>query len=155
MKIIQEFKEFAIKGSVVDLAIGVIIGGALGKIVSSLVNDIIMPPISLLFGKINFATLFINLSSTHYATLADAQKAGAPTINYGLFISAIIEFLIIAWVIFIMVKQINRLKAATTPPKTAEVTTKTCTFCYSTIPLKATRCPNCTSALNPKKALKI
>ncbi|MEL7644102.1 MAG: large-conductance mechanosensitive channel protein MscL [bacterium] len=141
----KEFKEFIMRGSVLDLAIGVIIGGAFGKIVSSLVDDIIMPPIGLLLGKVNFADLYINLSGTDYPSLAAAQEAGAPTLNYGLFLNSIIQFLIIALVIFLIIKQVNRLMKPKEAP--AAPATKTCPFCQSEIAIKATRCPHCTSEL--------
>ncbi len=139
-----EFKKFIMRGSVLDLAIGVIIGGAFGAIVQSLVKDIIMPPIGLLLGKVDFANLFINISGTKYASLAAAQEAGAATINYGLFINTVINFLILAFVIFLIVKQVNKLKA---PEPVAEPTTKQCPFCFTDIPKAAKRCPNCTSQL--------
>jgi len=141
----KEFREFAMKGNVVDLAIGVIIGGAFQKIVSSLVNDIIMPPIGLLLGNINFSNLFINLSEGTYTTLAEAQDAGAVTINYGLFVNASVDFLLVALVLFLLIRQINRLQTKEKQP--AEPSTKECPFCYSSIAIKATRCPNCTSQL--------
>lgn len=143
---LKEFKEFALKGNVVDLAVGVVIGGAFGKIVTSLVNDIIMPLIGLLLGKVDFSNLFINLSGTHYATLADAKAKGAATLNYGLFLNAVIDFLIIAFSIFIVIKQLNRFKRKQ-EVASAPVTTKECPHCITTIPAKATRCPNCTSML--------
>ncbi len=144
----SEFKKFIMRGNVVDLAIGVIIGGAFGKIVSSFVNDIIMPPLGLLLGKVNFSDLFIDLSGVGYPSLAAAQEAGAPTLNYGLFINNIIDFLIIAFVIFIVVKQINKLEARGKKAEAAAApTTKECPFCFTSIPLPATRCPNCTSEL--------
>ncbi|GAB4479376.1 MAG: large conductance mechanosensitive channel protein MscL [Anaerolineae bacterium] len=144
----KEFKEFAMRGSVVDLAIGVIIGGAFGAIVSSLVNDVLMPPIGLLLGNVDFSNLFINLSGGEYATLAAAQEAGAVTINYGVFLNTIINFLIIAFVLFLVVRGMNRMKRAEEAPAApAEPTTKECPYCFSTIPIKATRCPNCTSQL--------
>ena len=143
MPFIKEFKEFAARGNVVDLAVAVIMGGAFGKIVSSLVNDIVMPPIGLLLGNVNFSDLFVSLSGT-FATLEEAKKAGAPTINYGVFLQATLDFLILALVMFILFKQINRLKSADAPPPP---NTKDCPFCISVIPLKATRCPNCTSEL--------
>jgi len=118
-------------------------GGAFGKIISSLVNDVIMPPIGLLLGNVNFGDLFVSLSGS-YATLAEAKKAGAPTINYGIFVQAVIDFLIVAFVVFVLVKQINRLKKVEAP---APPSTRDCPFCISPIPLKATRCPNCTSEL--------
>ncbi|MCU0522490.1 MAG: large conductance mechanosensitive channel protein MscL [Anaerolineae bacterium] len=140
----SEFKKFIMRGNVLDLAIGVIIGGAFGAIVQSLVKDVIMPPIGLLLGKVDFAGLFINLSGTKYATLAAAQEAGAATINYGLFINTVINFLIVGFVVFLVVKQINRMKK---PEAVAEPTTKPCPFCFTDIPKAATRCPNCTSQL--------
>jgi large conductance mechanosensitive channel len=144
---LKEFKEFAMRGSVLDLAIGVIIGAAFGKIVSSLVNDILMPPIGLLLGKVDFSSLFLNLSlSKHYVTLADAKAAGAPTINYGVFIIAVIDFVIVALVIFLIVKQVNRLQTKPEPAP-AEPTTKECPYCLSAVAIKATRCPHCTSLL--------
>jgi large conductance mechanosensitive channel len=142
---LKEFKEFAMKGNVMDLAIGIIIGGAFGKIVSSFVADVIMPPIGLLLGKIDFSSLFINLSGKTFATLAEAKKAGAPTLNYGLFINTIIDFVIVAFVVFLLVKQINRLKKEA-PPAPAPPT-KECPFCFTSIPEKAVRCPHCTSQL--------
>ena len=142
---LKEFTEFAMRGNVLDLAIGVIIGGAFGKIVTSLVNDILMPPIGLLLGQVNFGDLYIDLSGGNYESLSAAQAAGAATINYGLFLNTIIDFLIVALVIFLIVRQINRLQKPT--PKPAEPTTKECPYCLSAIPKKATRCPACTSAL--------
>lgn len=143
---LKEFKEFAMKGNVVDLAIGVIIGGAFGKIVTSLVNDVIMPPIGLLLGNVDFSNLFINLSGGEYASLAQAQEAGAVTINYGTFLNTIIDFLIVAFVIFLLIRQMNKLQKPK-EEKTAELTTKECPYCLSTIPIKATRCPACTSEI--------
>ncbi len=140
----KEFKAFVMRGNVVDMAIGIIIGVAFGKIVTSLVNDVIMPPIGLLLGKIDFANLFINISGQAFPTLAAAKAAGAATINYGMFINTIIDFIIVAFVIFIIVRQINKLKK---PAPAAAPTTKECPFCYSAISIKATRCPNCTSQL--------
>jgi large conductance mechanosensitive channel len=141
----KEFKEFALKGNVIDLAIGIIIGAAFGKVVQSFVNDIIMPPLGMMMGKMDFSALFIDLSGKHYETISEAKKAGAATINYGLFINTIVDFTIMAFIVFIMVKQINRLKreeqAAPAPD------TKDCPFCFSKVPVKAVRCPHCTSAL--------
>jgi len=142
--VLKEFKEFALKGNMIDLAIAVILGGAFGKIITSLVNDIIMPLIGQLLGKVNFSDLFISLNGTKYASLADAQAAGAATFNYGLFINTIIDFLIVAFIIFLIVRQINRMKKAPAP---AAPTTKECPYCYTQIPIPATRCPNCTSEL--------
>src|SRR4030043_66016 len=141
---VKEFKEFALRGSVIDLAIGVIIGAAFGKIVTSLTNDIIMPPIGLLLGGVNFTDLFIALDGNEYASLAAAQAIGAPTINYGVFINAIIDFIIVAFVIFLIVRQMNRMKRAPAP---AAPSTKECPYCYTQIPIPAARCPNCTSDL--------
>lgn len=142
----KEFKEFAMRGNVVDMAVGIIIGAAFGKIVSSIVADVIMPPIGLLLGKVDFGSLFINLSGQHYASLAEAKAAGAATINYGVFINAIIDFVIVAFVLFLIIKQMNRMKRAPAP-EPAVPTTKECPHCYSVISLKATRCPHCTSEL--------
>ena len=139
---LKEFKDFAMKGNVLDMAIGVIIGGAFGKIVSSLVSDVLMPPIGLLLGKVDFSSLFLNLSGTPQPSLTAAKAAGVPTINYGVFLQATFDFIIIAFVIFIVVKQVNRLKK---PEPTAAPTTKDCPQCLSTIPLKATKCAHCTS----------
>jgi large conductance mechanosensitive channel len=142
----KEFKDFAMKGNVLDLAVGFIMGAAFGKIVTSLVNDIIMPPIGLLLGNVNFSQLFIDLSGQGYASLAAAKEAGAATLNYGVFISAIVDFIIVALVLFLVIRQMNRLhrKPAEVP---AMPTTKVCPFCLLTIPLKAVRCPHCTSEL--------
>jgi large conductance mechanosensitive channel len=140
----KEFRDFAMRGNVVDLAVGVIIGAAFGKIVSSLVADILMPPLGLVLGQVDFSNLFINLSGTHYDSIAQAKAAGAATLNYGLFINNIIDFLIVAFAMFIVVRQVNRLTAKPVPTPT----TKPCPYCISTIPLKATRCPNCTSDLS-------
>ncbi|EKD42151.1 MAG: hypothetical protein ACD_73C00301G0001 [uncultured bacterium] len=147
MKLIKEFKEFAVKGNVVDMAIGVIIGGAFGKIISALVNDIIMPPIGKLLGNINFADLFISLDSQktgNITSLAKARETGAALIAYGSFINVVIDFLIVAFCIFIFIKTINAMKK----PKPATIpTTKECPYCLSIIPIKATRCAHCTSEL--------
>jgi len=142
---IKEFREFSLKGNVVDLAVGVIIGAAFGKIVDSLVKDIIMPPFGLILNRVNFTDLFIALNGQRYTSLEAAQAAGAPTINVGLFLNNVISFLIVAFVLFLVVRQINRMRRE--PPK-KETNTKQCPFCISTIPLKATRCPDCTSALD-------
>jgi large conductance mechanosensitive channel len=139
---LKEFKEFAMKGNVLDMAIGVIIGGAFGKIVSSLVSDVLMPPIGLLLGKVDFSSLFIDLSGTSQPSLAAAKTAGTPTINYGVFLQATFDFIIIAFVIFLLVKQVNRLKK---PAPVAAPTTKDCPQCLSAIPIKATKCAHCTS----------
>lgn len=144
------FKKFIMRGNVVDMAVGVIIGGAFGKIVNSLVTDVIMPPIGKLTGGVDFSNLFINLSGTEYASLAEAQKAGAATINYGLFFNTVINFLIIAAAIFFMITWINKLKdifMAEEKAAPADPTTKICPFCLSEIPLKAKKCAHCTSDL--------
>lgn len=141
---LKEFREFAMRGNVIDMAVGIILGVAFGAIVTSLVNDVIMPPIGLLLGSVDFSDLFINLSGTPYASLEEAKAAGAPVIAYGMFINTVINFLIVAFAIFLVIKQINRLKGPA--PKPAP-TTKDCPRCMTAIPLKATRCPNCTSEL--------
>ena len=145
----KEFKEFAMKGNVVDLAIGVVIGGAFGKIVTSLVNDIIMPIVGSLVGKVDFSNLYINLSGQQFNSLQEAQAAGAATINYGLFLNNLINFLIIAFSIFIVIKQITKLKNFTMKKEEVKVkaTEKDCPYCYTKIDIKATRCPHCTSVL--------
>jgi large conductance mechanosensitive channel len=135
---LKEFRDFAMRGNVVDLAVGVIIGAAFGKIVTSFVNDVLMPPIGLLLGGVDFSNIFITLSHNSYSTLAEAKAAGAATLNVGVFLNAIIDFLIVAFVIFLLVRQMNRMM-----PK--PVTTKDCGFCCTAIPIKATRCPHCTS----------
>jgi len=144
---LKEFKEFALRGNVIDLAVGVIIGGAFGKIITSLVNDIIMPPIGMLLGRVNFTDLFIDLSGKGYATLAAAKDAGAATLNYGLFLNTVLDFLIVAFVVFLVIRQMNRMKKPAPLAAPAAPTTKTCPRCISEIPLKATRCPYCTSEL--------
>jgi large conductance mechanosensitive channel len=137
------------RGNVLDLAIGVIIGGAFGSIVTSLVNDILMPPIGLLLGRVDFSSLFINLSGQPYASLAAAQEAGAATINYGLFLNAVISFIIVAFVVFLIVRQVNRLTSLAEKPAAAEEpTTQDCPYCFSSISIKAVRCPFCTSDLS-------
>jgi len=139
----REFRDFAMRGNVIDLAVGIIIGAAFGKIVSSLVNDILMPPIGVLLGKVDFSNLFLSLTGQHYASLAEAKAAGAATLNYGMFINNIIDFLIVAFAVFLLVQQVNRLARK---PEAAPMT-KECPYCLSKIPLKATRCPQCTSQL--------
>ena len=143
---LKEFKEFIMRGNVLDMAIGIVIGGAFGKIITSLVNDILMPPIGVLLGGVDFANLFISLSGKPYASLADAKAAGAATINYGLFLNTIIDFVIVAFVIFLLIRAVNRLRRQQEAPPAAP-TTKECPYCLSTIPIKATRCANCTSQL--------
>lgn len=146
---LKEFKEFATRGNMFDMAVGIILGAAFGKVVTSLVNDILMPPIGKLLGHIDFSNFFINLSGAHYATLADAKKAGAAVISYGLFFNTLIEFLIAAFAVFLLIKQINRLRRPAPEPAPEAPTTRECPFCVSTISLKATRCPQCTSELKP------
>ena len=143
----KEFKEFATKGNVVDLSIGVIIGGAFGKIVTSLVNDIIMPLFSILTGNIDFTNLFISLDGTDYRTLAEATENGAATLNYGSFITVLIDFFIIAFSIFFVIRQINKFRPKPESTEPAEPTTKECPYCISEIALTASRCPHCTSVL--------
>ncbi|MBC7228211.1 MAG: large conductance mechanosensitive channel protein MscL [Thermoflexales bacterium] len=145
---LKEFKEFALRGNVLDMAIGIIIGAAFGSVVSSLVKDILMPPIGFLLGKVDFSNLFISLSG-HYTSLAEAQAAGAPTINYGVFLNTVLNFIVVAAaVFFFIVRPVNRIRQAKAPAPAAP-TTKECPYCLSTIPLKATRCPYCTSHLEP------
>jgi len=139
---LKEFKEFAMRGNVVDMAIGIIIGGAFGKIISSLVGDVLMPPIGRLMGNLDFSNLFFALNGQVYDSLKAAKDAGAPTINYGLFLNTVIDFVIVAFVIFLLVKQMNRLKKEA---PAAAPATKECPYCLSQIPLKATRCVGCTS----------
>ncbi|MCU0233744.1 MAG: large-conductance mechanosensitive channel protein MscL [Thermoanaerobaculales bacterium] len=146
----KEFKEFAMRGNVVDMAVGIIIGGAFGTIVKSLVDHVLMPPIGLLLGGVDFSNLFLTVKqgapAGPYAALADAQAAGAVTVNYGLFANSVISFLIVAVAVFFLVKAINTLKRQEAAPP-AEPTTTTCPFCQTEIPIKATRCPHCTSEL--------
>jgi large conductance mechanosensitive channel len=140
---LKDFKEFIMRGNVVDLAVGIIIGAAFGKIVTSLVNDILMPPLGLVLGKMDFSGLFINLSGTAYPSLAAAKAAGAPTINYGVFINTIVDFIIVSAAIFFIIMQIAKLRKRQEQP--AAPSTKECPYCLSTIAIKATRCPHCTS----------
>lgn len=142
----EEFKKFAMRGNVIDMAIGVIIGGAFGKIVSSVVNDVIMPPVGMLLGKMDFKNLFISLNGQEYATLEAAKKAGAPVLAYGSFINTVMDFLILAFVIYLMVTQINKLK----PAKAPEPEPRLCPYCKTAIHEDATRCPHCTSKLDEK-----
>jgi large conductance mechanosensitive channel len=143
MAVLKEFREFAARGSVIDLAVGVIIGAAFGKIVTSFVDDLVMPPIGLALGGVDFTNKFIALNGVHYDTLAQAKAAAAPTINYGNFVNTIVQFLIVAFVVFMMVRQINRLKTPAPAPPAPD--SRDCPFCISRIPIKATRCPQCTS----------
>ena len=143
---LREFKEFAVRGNVLDLAVGVVIGAAFGKIVTSLVDDIVMPPIGLLLGKVDFTNLFIDLSGKRYPSVAAAKAAGAPTINYGIFLNTLLSFLIVAFVVFLVVREFNRQRRGEEKPA-AEPVVKECPYCLSSIPIKATRCPHCTSEL--------
>ena len=147
---LKEFKEFAMRGNVVDMAVGIIIGAAFGGIVTSLVADVIMPPIGLLLGNVDFSNLFVTLKdgamAGPYSSVAQAKAAGAVTLNYGLFINAIISFLIVAFAVFMLIRAINKLKHPEVKPAAAPAT-KECVYCYSTIPIKAVRCPACTSEL--------
>jgi len=143
----KEFKEFAMRGNVVDMAVGIIIGGAFGKIVSSLVKDVIMPPIGKLMGNVDFSNLFVTLGGQEFATLAEAQEAGAATINYGVFINTVLDFIIVAFAIFMVIRAMNKLKRKEEAPP-AEPTTKDCPQCLSSIPIKAVRCAHCTAQLS-------
>jgi len=147
MSIVSEFKEFAMKGNVVDLAVGVIIGGAFGKIVDSLVKDVVMPMVGRMLGGVDFKHLYLNLGDKAFETMEAAEKAGAPLVKYGMFINTVVDFIIIAFAIFMAIKVMNRLKRAEEAAPPAEPTTRECPHCLSTIPLKATRCPHCTSQL--------
>jgi len=142
---IKEFKEFAMRGNVLDMAVGIIIGAAFGQIVTSFVQDVLMPPIGRLLGHVDFSNLFVNLSGTHYPTIAAAKAAGAATLNYGLFLNTIINFLIVAFAVFLLVRQVNRLAPKPAP---APAATRDCPYCLTAIPLKATRCAHCTSELS-------
>ncbi len=144
---LKEFREFATRGNVVDMAVGIIIGAAFGRIVTSFVNDVLMPPIGLLLGRIDFSNLFIDLSGRGFATLEAAKKAAppAPTLNYGVFLQSVFDFVIVAFAIFLLIKQVNRFRRKEEP---AAPTTRECPFCTSAVALKATRCPHCTSQLN-------
>ncbi len=140
---LDEFKAFALRGNVLDMAVGIIIGGAFGKIVSSMVSDVLMPPIGLLLGKVDFSSLFINLSGQPYPSLTAAKAAGAPTINYGVFLQAVLDFVIVAFAIFLLVRRVNALTRK--PDAQHAPSTKPCPYCFSEIPLKATKCAHCAS----------
>jgi large conductance mechanosensitive channel len=142
----KEFKEFAMRGNVLDMAVGIVVGAAFGLIVTSFVTDILMPPVGTLLGHADFSNLFISLSGAHYDTIAAAKAAGAATINYGLFLNTVINFLIVAFAVFLLVRQVNRFAARPAP---AAPTTRECPYCLSAIPLKATKCAQCTSELRP------
>ncbi len=144
----KEFKEFAMRGNVIDMAVGIIIGGAFNKIVQSLIADILMPPLGLLLNRVNFTDLYINLSGGDYASLAQAQEAGAATINYGLFINNVLSFLLVTFVLFLIIRKINAMRRKQKKQEEPSApTTKPCPYCFTDIPLKAVRCPNCTSEL--------
>jgi len=149
---LKEFKEFALKGNVMDMAVGIILGVAFGAIVKSLVDDLLMPPLGLILGSADFSNLFFivkeGATAGPFATLADAQKAGAVTINYGLFVNAVVNFVIVAFAIFLVIRNLNKLRRVVEKPEAeAAATNKDCPYCLSSIPIKATRCPNCTSEL--------
>jgi len=142
---IKEFKEFAMRGNVLDMAVGIIVGAAFGQIVTSFVQDVMMPPIGRLVGHVDFSNLFVSLSGTQYDTLAAAKAAGAATLNYGLFLNTVINFLIVAFAVFLLVRQVNRFAAK--PAPAAAPTTRDCPYCLSAVPLKAVKCAHCTSEL--------
>jgi len=142
----KEFKEFALRGNVLDMAIGIILGVAFGRIISSFVEDILMPPFGLLLGKVDFTNLFLSLTGQHFDTLAAAKAAGAPTLNYGVFTNHVLNFLIVAFAIFVVVRQVNRYKRQQETPAPAM---RECPYCLSAIPIQATRCAHCTSELKP------
>jgi large conductance mechanosensitive channel len=143
---LKEFKEFALRGNVMDMAVGIIIGGAFGRIVSSIVNDVLMPPLGFLFGRADFSNLFLSLSGQHFDNLKAAKEAGAATLNYGIFLQTVVDFVLAAFAIFLVVKAMNRLRKAETPPPPA---TRECPHCLSQVPAKATKCAFCTSTLAP------
>ena len=145
--ILDEFKKFAMRGNLVDLATGIVIGAAFTSVVGSFVNDILMPPIGLVIGRVDFQNLFINLSGRAFESVAAAKAAGAPTLNYGIFINQILNFVIVAFAVFLVIRQVNKMNAAVSGPPPTPVPTKDCPQCASTIPLKARRCPQCTSEL--------
>ena len=150
-KELSGFKSFAIQGNIIDLAVGVIIGGAFGKIVSSLVSDVIMPCISLISGSLDFTNMFIAFDGNSYDTLDKAKEAGVATLNYGLFLTTVIDFLLIALSVFIVMRQLSKLKQKPPPPPVAEITEKDCPYCISKIHIKAVKCPNCISELPNEK----
>ncbi len=143
---LKEFKEFAVRGNVLDMGVGFVLGAAFGKIITSFVDDVLMPPIGLLLGNVDFSNLFINLSGKEHSTLASAKAAGAATINYGLFINTVLNFVIVAFAIFLLLRTINRLRREAEAPS-APAANRDCPYCYSVIAIKATRCPYCTSEL--------
>jgi large conductance mechanosensitive channel len=146
---LKDFKDFIMRGNVLDLAVAVIIGAAFGKIVSLLVSDVLMPPLGLVLGNVDFSNLFINLSSVPYQSLAAAKAAGAATINYGIFLNAVVDFLIVAFVIFLMIRAVARVKRRDAAPAPAAPATRECPYCLSKVPVRATRCAFCTSELKP------
>src|ERR1700730_6876356 len=143
---LKEFKEFAMRGNVLDMAVGIIVGAAFGQIVTSFVQDVMMPPIGRLVGHVDFSNLFVNLTETHYDTIAAAKAAGATTLNYGQFLNTVINFMIVAFAVFLLVRQVNRLA---TKPAPAAPATRDCPYCLSGVPAKATKCAHCTSELRP------
>jgi large conductance mechanosensitive channel len=145
--VFKEFKEFAVRGNVLDLAVGLVIGAAFGKIVNSLVNDVLMPPMGLVIKRVDFKELFLNLSGVPYRTIAEAKAAGAPTLNYGIFLNTILEFMIVAFAIFLIIRTANRMRAQAAP------LTQECSFCHMNIPLPAIRCPHCTSQLGTQPTI--
>jgi len=142
---LKDFKEFAVRGNIVDMAVGIVLGASFGGIVTSLVNDVLMPPIGLVLGKVDFSNLFISLTGRHFDSVAAAKSAGAATLNYGLFLNTIINFTIVAFAMFLIVRQVNKLRQPAPAPAAPAV--KSCAFCCSDIPIAATRCPHCTSQL--------
>jgi large conductance mechanosensitive channel len=144
---LKEFKEFAMRGNVLDMAVGIIVGAAFGQIVNSFVQDIMMPPIGRLLGHVDFSNLFITLTGVHYDSVAAAKAAGAATLNYGIFLNTIINFLIVAFAVFLLVRQVNRFTAK--PAPAAAPATRDCPYCLSSVPVKATKCAHCTSNLSP------
>ncbi|HYX70736.1 MAG TPA: large conductance mechanosensitive channel protein MscL [Terriglobales bacterium] len=148
-KFLRDFKEFALRGSVLDMAVGIVLGVAFGRIVTSFVDDILMPPLGMLLGHVDAANLFVSLTGKHFDTLAAAKAAAAPTLNYGVFLNNIFNFLLVAFAIFVLVRQVNRFRRSQDAPAP---TTKECPYCLSAVPLKATRCPHCTSQLGTAPA---
>lgn len=146
---LKEFREFAVRGNIIDLAAGIVIGAAFGRVVTSFVNDILMPPVGLLVGKVDFSNLFFSLSGTRYASLAQAKAAGAPTINYGVFANTILDFVILSFAVFLIVRQVNRIKGALFADE-KKAPDRKCPYCLSNIPAKATRCRYCTAELPPE-----
>jgi large conductance mechanosensitive channel len=144
---LKEFKEFAMRGNVLDMAVGIIVGAAFGQIVTSFVQDVMMPPIGRLVGHVDFSNLFVNLTETHYDTIAAAKAAGAATLNYGQFLNTVINFMIVVFAVFLLVRQVNRL--APKPAPAAAPATRDCPYCLSAVPAKATKCAHCTSELRP------